>query len=71
MENLPYKEVKEKIEQAESITILSHLNPDADTLGTSLGIYALLSKALHKRVEVVNASKALPLYLDFLPNFKK
>lgn len=71
MQNLPYKEVKEKIDQAESITILSHLNPDADTLGSGLGIYALLSKALNKKVEIVNASNALPLYLDFLPNFKK
>ena len=71
MQNLPYNEVKEKIDQAESITLLSHLNPDADTLGTTLGIYALLSKALHKKVEVVNASNALPQYLDFLPNFKK
>ena len=71
MQNLPYKEVKEKIDQAESITLLSHLNPDADTLGTTLGIYALLSKALSKKVEIVNASNALPLYLDFLPNFKK
>ena len=71
MLNLPCKELKEKIEQAESITLLSHLNPDADTLGTTLGIYALLSKALGKKIEVVNASNSLPLYLDFLPNFKK
>lgn len=71
MQNLPYKEVKEKIDQAESITLLSHLNPDADTLGTSLGIYALLCKDKSKKIEIVNASNALPLYLDFLPNFKK
>lgn len=71
MNNFPYEEVKKKIEAAESITILSHLNPDADTLGTSLGIYALLIKVLGKKIEVVNASNALPLYLDFLPNFKK
>ena len=71
MNNFPYKELKEKIELAESITILSHLNPDADTLGSSLGIYAILTKALNKRIEVVNASNALPKYLDFLPNFKK
>jgi len=71
LESLPYDEVKNKIESAHSITILSHLNPDADTLGTALGIYALLSKDKSKKVEVVNASTALPLYLDFLPNFKK
>lgn len=69
--NLPCEEVKAKIASAESISILSHLNPDADTLGTALGIYALLSKDKKSKVEVVNASVALPLYLDFLPNFKK
>ncbi len=66
-----FEEVREKINRAGSVTILSHLNPDADTLGTALGIYALLSKDKNKKVEVVNASTALPLYLDFLPNFKK
>jgi len=71
IESLPYDEVKNKIESAHSITILSHLNPDADTLGTALGIYALLSKDKSKKVEVVNASTTLPLHLDFLPNFKK
>ncbi len=70
-ENLPYEEVRAKIQSAGSITILSHLNPDADTLGTALGIYALLSKDKKLKVEVANASIALPLYLDFLPNFKK
>ena len=71
LENLPYDEVKAKIERAGSVTILSHLNPDADTLATALGIYALLSTDRKLKVEVANASAALPLYLDFLPNFKK
>ena len=70
-EILPFSDVKEKIEQAQSITILSHLNPDADTLGTALGIYTLLTQEKGKRVEVVNASSFLPKYLDFLPNFQK
>ena len=65
------EDVKSKIEQAQSISILSHLNPDADTLGTALGIYALLSKDKSKKVEVVNASNALPMYLDFMPYYKK
>ncbi len=67
----PYEEVKEKIESAECITILSHINPDADALGTALGIYSLLKKEKIKRVEVVNATKVLPRYLDFLPGFDK
>ena len=67
----PYEEVEAKIAGAECITILSHLNPDADALGTALGIYTLLKKDKTKRVEVVNGSKALPLHLDFLPYFDK
>jgi len=71
LSDFPYQAVREKLEGAEAITILSHLNPDADALGTSLGIYALLKANGHKRVEVVNASNLLPLSLDFLPNFTK
>jgi len=71
MIKLPYEEVKAKIESAHSISILSHVNPDADALATALGIYALLRKGKRRKVEVVNVSKALPLHLDFLPFFKK
>ncbi len=63
--------VEEKLSQAKNITILTHLNPDADTLGTGLGIYTLLSRDKSKRVEIVNASNILPVYLDFLPNYSK
>ena len=64
-------EVREKLSQAKNITILTHLNPDADTIGTGLGIYTLLSKERSKKVEIVNASNSLPRYLDFLPHFSK
>ena len=70
-ENISTEKLLEMITKADYITILSHLNPDADALGTSLGIYALLSQDKTKKVEVVNASVSLPLYLDFLPHFKK
>ncbi|ADV47147.1 phosphoesterase RecJ domain protein [Nitratifractor salsuginis DSM 16511] len=53
-----------------SISVLSHIHPDADALGTSLGVYWMLKKAGH-RVEVANATKELPRYLDFLPGFGK
>jgi len=70
-ENFPQKKIKDIIDKAESITILSHLNPDTDALGTALGIYDLLSQDKRKKIEVVNASKILPQHLDFLPNFHK
>jgi len=68
---LQVEAVKAKLAEAGNISILTHLNPDADTLGTGLGIYALLIKDRTKRVEIVNASDMLPRHLDFLPNFSK
>jgi len=67
----PIEEVKKQIEKTRNITILTHLNPDADTIGTGLGIYNLLKQDKTKRVEIVNASNMLPQYLDFLPSFEK
>ena len=58
------------IASAESITILSHIRPDADAIGTALGIYSWLQEE-GKRVEVVNASEEIPRYLDFLPGFSR
>ena len=62
--------VKKLIDQHDKITVLTHINPNADTLGTGLGIYTLL-KLYGKQVEVVNYDKDLPKNLDFLPHFKK
>lgn len=71
MENeVVLKSFKEIIDSYRAITILSHINPDADAIGTSLGLYALL-KSYGKRVEIANYSADIPQHLDFLPNFSK
>ena len=62
---------KELIDEYNTITILTHINPDADTIGTALGIYNFLRDYGKRRVEVVSFSKELPHHLDFLPNFSK
>ena len=62
--------VKELLSKYEKVTIVTHLNPDADTIGTALGIYGILKNS-GKRVEVVNNYTNLPINLDFLPNFVK
>jgi phosphoesterase RecJ-like protein len=64
------QDVQNLINRHNYISILSHRNPDADTLGTALGVYALL-KAQGKSVEIVNADQDLPKSLDFLPNYQK
>ncbi len=67
----PFNAVRRVIEKAGSITILSHLNPDPDAIGTALGIYTLLKEAGIRKIEVVNASKELPRHLDFLFGYAK
>ena len=62
-------EIKNLLAKHSHITIVTHINPDADTLGTGLGIFTLLKKT--KKVEIVNVSDDLPRYLDFLPSFSK
>jgi len=64
------KKVQELINNYDKITIVTHLNPDGDTIGTALGIYGLL-KDTGRQVEVVNQDSVLPMNLDFLPYFSK
>ena len=72
--SIPYPEhaqsLKRLLDAHRAVTLISHVQPDADAIGTSLGIYHWL-KAQGHRVEVVNASEDVPVYLDFLPAFSK
>jgi len=61
----------DKLQEYRAITILTHINPDGDTLGTGLGIYALLKANTKHKIEIVNISTDLPIYLDFLPSYRK
>ena len=63
-------EFKVLLKRFDKVSIVTHKNPDADTLGTALGIYEIL-KNEKKEVEVCNAGGILPNYLDFLPHFAK
>jgi phosphoesterase RecJ-like protein len=67
----PSHEVLAVLEQFDTVSILTHINPDADTLGTGLGIYNLLRQDRNKKVEIVNVSQDLPNYLDFLPGYDR
>jgi len=65
-----YKQIWQQIENARNITLTAHINPDGDALGSELALYPILKK-MGKKVTVFNATKPLPQYLDFLPNFDK
>ena len=60
--------IKEEIEKANSIVILTHENPDGDAIGSSLAMYNAL-KSINKEVDVI-----IPEYSNtfaFLPGAKE
>ncbi|WOE72932.1 bifunctional oligoribonuclease/PAP phosphatase NrnA [Hydrogenimonas thermophila] len=65
-----YNNAKELIEKSSYITIVGHINPDPDTLGSGLGLWWVLKK-LQKRVDAVYVSRPLPQFLSWMPGFDK
>ncbi|NPA55705.1 MAG: bifunctional oligoribonuclease/PAP phosphatase NrnA [Epsilonproteobacteria bacterium] len=64
-----YKQIWDTIIQSDNITLISHVNPDGDAIGSSLALYNVLKK-MNKNVSVVNTTEVAD-YLDFLPNYNK
>jgi phosphoesterase RecJ-like protein len=64
------RDLKGIVDRYRTVTILSHINPDGDAIGSSLAIYVIL-KHYGKQVEVVNYSTDLPMNLDFLPYYSR
>jgi phosphoesterase RecJ-like protein len=63
-------EAYKRIQNAKSIVLVTHVNPDGDTISSALAMYAVL-KRMGKKVYLYNQSKDLPIRYDFLPNFKR
>ncbi|MEA3383945.1 MAG: bifunctional oligoribonuclease/PAP phosphatase NrnA [Campylobacterota bacterium] len=65
-----YKEAIKAIGESRYILILTHLNPDADTISCALSLsnYCFENKIKHK---VCNKYDELPFVLNFLPRFDK
>ncbi len=59
-----YKLLKQIIQENNSFLITTHVNPDADAIGSEMAFYFLLKK-LAKEVQIVNTSKT-PYYLEFM-----
>ena len=68
-----FKSFKETIEQAKSIIILSHVNPDGDTLGTMVALYQTIKNYFQKNVSMVTVGKIPDIYhfLPFIDEIKK
>ena len=59
-----------KIQEANSIVLITHINPDGDTISSALALYLHL-KRMGKKVYLYNKEKTLPRRFDFLPDFSK
>ena len=60
--------VEKWFERAEKIVIVSHVSPDGDAIGSSLGLYHFLD-ALDKRVNVIMPND-FPAFLKWMPGAK-
>jgi phosphoesterase RecJ-like protein len=60
--------IKEKLLQAHKIAIISHENPDGDTIGSAIAL-SLLLKALNKRTYLL-INDNMPEFLRWLPEAK-
>jgi bifunctional oligoribonuclease and PAP phosphatase NrnA len=63
--NISWQSTGRSLEEASSIILLSHVRPDGDAYGSSLGLAHTL-RSLGKHVHVFNQDGLLPMY-DFLP----
>lgn len=68
IETSKVKESLHLVEQAENIVIVSHVSPDGDALGSSLGLQHLLL-SLHKEVNVI-VPNAFASFLRWMPGAK-
>lgn len=65
-----FANLKNEIEKAESIIVLSHVSPDGDTLGSNIALSIVLEKFFNKKVDSVYVGM-LPNTYSYLPSFDK
>lgn len=55
------------IKSSKNILIISHVNPDGDTLGSMCGLYSIIVESFKKKCDMLAISK-IPTVYEFLPN---
>lgn len=65
-----YIYLKQKIEQAQSIIVFSHVSPDGDTLGSNIAISLMIEKYFGKKVDSVYVG-TLPSLYTYLPDYTR
>ncbi len=58
------------IKSAKKILLLSHVNPDGDTLGSMCALYSMVEKRFKKKADMSVVSN-IPFNYKFLPNIEK
>lgn len=69
MQKTPFNDLKKLVSKAQTISIVTHVNPDGDAMGSSLGLYHYL-KSKNKNVKVI-VPNAFPDFLTWMPNSKQ
>lgn len=65
-----YQEFDSVVKNSKNILIMSHVNPDGDTLGCMCALYSTILKHYKKKAEMLILSK-LPKVYEFLPNISE
>ncbi len=61
-----YQDFEDIVKSSKNILIISHVNPDGDTLGTMCGLHCAILNQYKKKAEMLILSK-LPKVYEFLP----
>jgi phosphoesterase RecJ-like protein len=69
MKKTPFSDLKKLLSKTKNISIVTHVNPDGDAMGSSLGLYHYL-KSKGKNVKVI-VPNAFPDFLAWMPASKQ
>ncbi len=69
MKKTPFADFKKLISKTKTVSIITHVNPDGDAMGSSLGLYHYL-KNKGKNVKVILPNK-FPDFLAWMPASKQ
>lgn len=67
---MDYSIINDIIKSSKNILIISHINPDGDTLGSMCGLYCAIKDNFKKSCEMLAISK-IPSVYEFLPNISQ
>ena len=67
---MDYSKLNDIIKSSKNILIISHINPDGDTLGSMCGLYSAILDNYKKKCDMMSISKIPDVY-SFLPHLNE